>query len=132
LTAIPDAGLVAVPTELQVRPVKSRINSSSSLVPWRYFDDFAGDVIWKESDRKVRKKVMVMDATDHCWVGVGGIVGGVYRRCILTASKVDPIAIKLEIKRAQNHTLLGDLRVANADGSRVADGVVVEVAIDVE
>ena len=50
----------------------------------------------------------------------------------LTASKVEPIAIKLEIKRAQNHTLRGDLRVANADGSRVADGVVVEVAIDVE
>ena len=49
--------------------------------------DLAGDVIWKESVRKVKRKVMVIDATDHCWVGVGGIVGAVYRRCICTEQR---------------------------------------------
>jgi len=79
---MPDAGLVAVPTELHVNPDKSSINPSSSFVPWRYFVALAGDAICRESVRKVRRKVMVMDATDHCCVGVGGIVGAVYRRCI--------------------------------------------------
>mmetsp|Transcript_28316 Transcript_28316/g.42539 ORF Transcript_28316/g.42539 Transcript_28316/m.42539 type:complete len:128 (+) Transcript_28316:2706-3089(+) len=126
---MPDAGLVAVPTELHVNPDKSSINPSSSFVPWRYFVALAGDAICRESVRKVRRKVMVMDATDHCCVGVGGIVGAVYRRCILTASKVEPIAIKLEINRAQYHTLRGDFKDANARG-RVDD--VVALAIDVE
>ena len=49
----------------------------------------------------------------------------------LTASKVDPMAIKLEIKRAQYHTLRGDLRAANVRCRRV-DAPVVEVAADVE
>ena len=74
---------------------------------------------------------MVIDATDHCCVGVGGIVGAMYRRCILTASKVDPMAIKLEIKRAQYHTLRGDLKAVNVRCRR-DDAPVVEVAADVE
>lgn len=47
----------------------------------------------------------------------------------LTASNVEPMAIKLEINRAQNHTLRGEFRFPNnAGGDRVEDGVVVEVA----
>jgi hypothetical protein len=46
----------------------------------------------------------------------------------LTASNVEPMAIKLEINRAQNHTLRGEFSPNNADGDRVEDGVVVEVA----
>lgn len=41
-----------------------------------------GETIWSERVRKVRRKVSVVDATEYCWVGVGGIVGGAYRRCI--------------------------------------------------
>ena len=48
----------------------------------------------------------------------------------MTASKVDPMAIKLEIKRAQYHTLRGDLKAANVRCRRV-DAPVVEVAADV-
>lgn len=47
----------------------------------------------------------------------------------LTASKVDPMAIKLEIKRAQYHTLRGDLRAANVRCRRV-DAPVVEVDVE--
>ena len=52
----------------------------------------------------------------------------------LTASKVDPIAIKLEIKRAQYHTLRGDLKfvLANAGDDRRVLGVDAALAIDVE
>mmetsp|Transcript_7153 Transcript_7153/g.11224 ORF Transcript_7153/g.11224 Transcript_7153/m.11224 type:complete len:131 (+) Transcript_7153:898-1290(+) len=130
---MPDAGLVAVPTELQVNPLRSNNNPISSLVPWRYLVDWDGEVSWSERVRKVRRKVRVMDATDHFWVGVAAIVGAVYRRCILTASKVDPIAIKLEIKRAQYHTLRGDLKevVANAGADRRVLGDAA-LAIDVE
>jgi len=128
---MPVAGLVAVPTELQVNPDRRSNRPISSFVPWRYLVAKGGAAIWSESVKKVRRKVMVMDATDHCWVGVGGIVGGAYRRCILTASNVDPMAIKLEIKRAQYHTLRGDRIVGNA-GRRVDDGAVAALAIDVE
>jgi len=48
----------------------------------------------------------------------------------LTASKVEPIAIKLEIKRAQYHTLRGDFKDATNARGRVDD--VVALAIDVE
>ena len=44
--------------------------------------DWDGEVSWSERVRKVRRKVRVMDATDHFWVGVAAIVGAVYRRCI--------------------------------------------------
>lgn len=54
----------------------------------------------------------------------------------LTASKVEPMAIKLEIKRAKYHTLRGDCKFANNAGGcgRVVFVVVVvvEVANDVE
>ena len=48
----------------------------------------------------------------------------------MTASKVEPIAIKLEIKRAQYHTLRGDFKDATNARGRVDD--VVALAIDVE
>lgn len=52
------------------------------------------------------------------------------KQLTLTASKVDPMAIKLEIKRAQYHTLRGDLIFGNA-GRRVDVGGAA-LAIDVE
>eukprot|EP00984_Skeletonema_dohrnii_P021761 scaffold10953_cov108-Skeletonema_dohrnii-CCMP3373.AAC.9 len=48
----------------------------------------------------------------------------------LTASKVEPIAIKLEINRAQYHILRGDFKDATNARGRV--DVVVALAIDVE
>jgi len=48
----------------------------------------------------------------------------------LTASKVEPIAIKLEINRAQYHALRGDFKDATNARGRVDD--VVALAIDAE
>jgi hypothetical protein len=74
--------LAAVPTQLHVNPHNSNINPISNFVPWRYFDDLEGDASCNDNVRKISRKVMVMEATAHSCVEVGGIVDAVYRRCV--------------------------------------------------
>ena len=74
------AGFVEAPTAAHVNPNNIKIRIISHLVPLTLLDvcgNFCAVTI-----RNVKRNVIVVEATAHCCVEVGPMVGGLNDRCV--------------------------------------------------
>ena len=69
------AGFVAAAVEAQAKEHTRIIRASSNFVPVIRWE--VRGISWRARERKIKRKVVVVEATAHVWVGLAGSVGGV-------------------------------------------------------